>query len=67
MPLYIYHQNELLPSGFQVPRNADNLAIIVHEFKQNNVNRNHTPPRPSSSLLYLSQDCLALEDCDIEN
>lgn len=63
----LHHQNELFPSGYLVPSNADDLEIIVHESEQNNVNQNHTPPRPSSSLLNLSQDCLALEDCDIED
>lgn len=61
--------NEVPPLGYQVPSDADKnkLENVLNEAEQNSVNQNYTPPRPSSSLLDFSQDCLAIGDSDIEN
>jgi len=62
-------RNEVTLLGDQVPSYSDknNPETILNEAEKNSVNENYTPPRPSSSLLTFSQDCLALGDSEIEN
>ncbi|KAG5879144.1 hypothetical protein JTB14_036122 [Gonioctena quinquepunctata] len=60
-------QNKVTFQGDQVPSYCDknNPETIINEAEQNSVNQSCTPPRPSSSLLALSHDCLALGDDSI--
>ncbi|KAG5867494.1 hypothetical protein JTB14_004427 [Gonioctena quinquepunctata] len=62
-------QNKVTFQVDQVPSYCDknNPETIINEAEQNSVNQSCTPPRPSSSLLALSHDCLALGDGEIEN
>lgn len=60
-------QNKVTLQGDQVPSDKNNPETLINEAEQNSVNQRCTPPRPSSSLLALSHDCLALGDGEIEN
>ncbi|CAG9785655.1 unnamed protein product [Diatraea saccharalis] len=66
--LAIYQRNKAPLLSDQVTSYADKskLEPVLNETEQNSVSQDHTPPRPSPSLLNLSQDCLALADSDIE-
>ncbi|GBP53939.1 hypothetical protein EVAR_96617_1 [Eumeta japonica] len=62
-------QNKVTLQGDQVSSYCDknNSETIINEAEQNCMNQSCTPPRPLSSLLALSHDCLALGDGEIEN
>lgn len=62
--------NELSPLNCIVLRDADEnqLENFLNDTElMNNANQSHTLPRPSSSLMIFSEDCLVLGDNDIEN